>query len=200
MTILPFRKDLYDRGYIITSGFTDLNKIGEYCGTELKMEPTLTPTLHIPAGQNLDKLLKKASTIEDNLEEDVKEGYDIDFFANYAAIFRGERTDWCLNALEVTYCTLRLFYVNRENGNGELTISKPDSLDLTFTAPRNRLGFNPNYRIRIETSESDATPTFTRIIADFGYMMNDGKIYLKNPKQGNYYGNLYIEGTEYIGL
>lgn len=64
MTILPFRKDLYDRGYIITSGFMDLSKIGEYSGTELKMAPTLYERSNRPAGQSLESLIKKQQLLK----------------------------------------------------------------------------------------------------------------------------------------
>ena len=200
MAILPFRKDLYDRGYIITSGFMDLSKIGEYSGTELKMAPTLYERSNRPAGQSLESLIKKATTIEGDLEEGMKRDYDIDFFANYPAIFCEKRIDWCLNAVEITYCCIKLYYVNREGGDGILTIANPDDLQLTFTAPRSRLGFNPKCQVTIVAAEFNTAFAQTRIIADFGYMVNDGKIYLKDPKQGNCYGNLYIVGEEYTGL
>lgn len=209
MRSLPFKRDLYNGYYRVVAGDdSSYDALIEYCGVELIMKPVfLRRSSSKPIGQSFEDLANLATTIEDDLDENmIKKDYDIDFFANYKAIFCGKRKDWVLNGFDVSYQEIELYYVNRKGGDGVLAITNPENLQLAFTVPRNRLGFCPEYKIEISSYEyktSDHVAHFhskTHIMEDLGYAKYDGYIYLKNPELGNRRGNLYLEGTEEVGF
>ncbi len=121
-----------------------------------------------------------------------------DFTENYAAIVKGKRPDWQLSAFRVSVGIIELFYNNIKTKNyAFLWIKHCCSMRLEFKCAKNYFGFKPTYYVDCHHDKSI-------IEEDLGYIRNEVKLKLKDPKKADddlfHSDNTIIEITEYAGI
>lgn len=199
MRIESYVRELTDEGYKIISTTSGYIYHDNFRGDPIRMSLTVRDS-HI-VNDNLDELILVAMP-----SRNVFDGSK--FEQLYSDIMRGIVPGWQLGEVEVFSGGILLGYGTcRDKGRdgnhddydtGWIRIENTP-LDLTYSTPRTRLGFDPAFRISIYYKDIDKTCLRTTIDEDFGYMRRVIE-FKKHTELDNQDQHQTIYVTEYTGM
>lgn len=208
MRAMPFTRDFGEEGEYIVIGTNDNSDIkwDEDKVMDCNCKPIQMSLTRCVANRFGDDDLKAFIGLADS--DMFMGGYYerknyADFRKNYAEILRGNRPDWYISAFRLFVGGIQLYLINPQtHDNGFLWVVGARRLDITFQAPRTRLGFAPTYHIKIK--HEGGRHLHTEVKEDLGYVRYEGELKLKDPRRKDddlfHSGNQYFEGMEYAGL
>lgn len=205
---MPFKRDLGEEGQYVVTGANDNSDVkwNEDQVMDCNCKPIQMSLTRCVANEfnndDLETFIKLANS-DMFLDGDYERENYADFRENYAEILRGSRPDWYISAFRLFVGGIQLYFVNSQTHDGGfLWIIGARRLDVTFQAPRTRLGFDPTYHIKI--GHDSKRHLYTEVEEDLGYVCYEGELKLKDPSKKDddlfHSGNQYFEGIEYAGL